>query len=234
MQTRRAFFGLLAGAVSTHTSVAQTGSERFPEPLNWRPHSIKRGDGRGGWTLEPADFRFLHRATGRYVFLGLAAMDNGEMALAASWHDGSTDRRPPERPVVAFSRDAGDSWAEFLEVPGALGRPMALTYLGKGQLMFQTDLGKTIMQHFSHDYGRTWPERQPLQTTLDGQSFGVEGNFLVERDDRGVATRIGALGWCYRKGHKWPLDPATGILRWSMDGGRTWSNETAPEAWQWA
>jgi hypothetical protein len=234
-QTRRTFLGCaLAGAATTGPVLAQPSSELFPEPLGWRPHAVKRGNGRGGWTLEPADFRFLHRATGSYVFpFGLAPMDNGELALAASWHTGKDDLRPPEKPVLAFSRDSGDTWTEFIEVTGALGRPMALTYLGNGQLLFQTDLEKTVMQHFSRDYGRTWPEHQPLQTTLDGQSFGVEGNFLVERDQHGLATRIGALGWCYRKGHKWPLDPATGILRWSTDGGRSWTNEVAPDVWLW-
>ncbi|MFN0166219.1 MAG: hypothetical protein ACKV22_07290 [Bryobacteraceae bacterium] len=171
----------------------QPGTGRYPEPLGWKPHHLKQGDGRGGWKLIPAEFRFVHRMTGRYVFpFGITYMDNGELLLVASWHDGLTnDSRKSEKPVVAFSKDLGDTWSEFQVIEGGAGRPVGLTDLGKGRLFFQTDLTGTVYQFFTSDYGRTWPERQPLQPASNRQPFGVEGNLLVERDAGGRVTRVG-------------------------------------------
>src|SRR5437870_419015 len=88
------------------------------EPLGWKPHLIKEGDAKGGWTLKSAAYQFLHRSVGRYVFpFGIVQMDNGEILLIASWHDGKTDEAATsERPVITFSRDRGDSWTEFEEI----------------------------------------------------------------------------------------------------------------------
>ena len=116
-------------------------------------------------------------------------------------------------------------------IPNVKGRPMMLTYLGEGNLTFQPDNNAFIC--FSSDYGRTWPDRVPLAKASDGESFSVEGNALVDRDAHGQATKIAEIGYNYPHGTKWPKDPATGILRWSDDGGRTWGNETVPAAWRW-
>src|SRR3954463_5473407 len=103
-------------------------SAKGREPLGWKPLLIKQGDGKGGWTLKSAEYQFLHRSLGRYVFpFGIVQMDNGEILLIGSWHDGKADDAAvSERPVITFSRDRGDSWTEFQEIPGAAGRPMML------------------------------------------------------------------------------------------------------------
>jgi hypothetical protein len=125
-----------------------------------------------------------------------------------------------------------------------------LTYLGKGSLVFQTDLmwggnitvvEKPILQYFSKDYGRTWPERKRLQVPSNGGGvfghegfFGGEGNALVERDAQGVATKVAVVGFNYAPGDNIPdVDPAIGMVRWSSDGGRSWSKESAPKEWLW-
>jgi hypothetical protein len=188
--------------------------------------------------------QFIHKKGGKYVMpFGIVAMDNGEVLLAASWHDGTSDKAAvSEKPVIAISRNRGDTWSEWTAVPGAAGRPVMLTDLGKGRLVFQTDpLGPRLSkQYFSKDYGRTWPESRGLQaaankgTTGDGKApgfFGAEGNAWVDRDKQGLAKRIGQIGWNYDPAKRWPKDPANGIIRWSKDGGRSWSDEAIPKAW---
>jgi hypothetical protein len=126
-------------------------------------------------------------------------------------------------------------------IPDAVGRPVMLTYLGKGDLTFQTDLVEPTMQYFSKDYGKSWTERQPLQlaankgTHLDGKTqpgyWGAEGNNLVDRDSKGMATRIAQVGWNYDPGSSHPVAPANAYIRWSTDGGRTWIKENKPSTW---
>jgi hypothetical protein len=54
------------------------------EPVGWKPHTIKQGDGHGGWVERPAEFRFVHKKDGKYVFpFGLAQLDNREVLLLA-------------------------------------------------------------------------------------------------------------------------------------------------------
>jgi hypothetical protein len=225
--------------------VAAAQAPAGKEPLGWKPHVIRRGDGKGGWAEHPGRYQFLYKKEGKYVMpFGLVQMDNGEVILAASWHDGSSDKAAlAEKPVVAFSRDRGDTWTDFALVRGAAGRPVLLTDLGMGRLVFQTDsLGPRLpRQYFSKDHGRTWPENRDLQpaankgTTGEGKApgfFGGEGNAWVDRDAKGRAVRLGQIGWNYDPASRWPHDPANGILRWSRDGGRTWSDESMPKAWR--
>ncbi len=40
------------------------------------------------------------------------------------------------------------------------------------------------------------------------------------------------IGWQYEEGKHHPKDDATGIFRWSTDGGRTWAGEVRPAQWK--
>jgi hypothetical protein len=167
-------------------------------------------------------------------------MDNGEIALLASWdanYDQSHGNQLPckdfegavacEKPMIAFSRDGGQTWSGFQRIKGAEGRPVMLTYLGKGNLMFQSDRVMPILQYSSQDYGRTW-DSSPLQLTSTGQTFmPCDSNTWVDRDAHGIAKRIGEIGYVY------PGEPSVGMLRWSDDGGRTWGKEIVPKEWRW-
>jgi hypothetical protein len=203
------------------------------EPLGWKPHPIKRGDGHGGWNVDAGEYRFLvHQNLGVNLFpYGLAQMDNGETVLAAAWNDGKGKGFDAWRPVVTFSRDAGKTWTEMQAVPEVQGRPVVMTYLGKGNLVLECEPGPK--QYFSNDYGRTWPEQRSVQPSRSGDAINGEGNTLVESAAVGGGAAIAEIGYCYPKGTKWPDDPAVGILRWSRDGGRTWINEAAPKKWRW-
>lgn len=217
-----------------------------PGQLNFKPHWIRQRDGRDGWVLRPAEIRYVEYGNGTVPYykikgdgtmiFGVVKMDNGEVIALGTWDTGEvvTDPRlSSAKPIVAFSRDGGNSWTEFKEIEGGNGRPMMLTYLGKGNLMFQTDLVEPIMQYFSHDYGRTWPEQRSLQLATDGKPFYVEGAPLIDIDAQGVATWIAAIGYNYPDNTRWPVDPSLGMIRWSKDGGRTWERETAPKEWRW-
>ena len=154
----------------------------------------------------------------------------GGVVLIGAMSDPSKNGPRSEKPVVAFSRDRGNTWTPLKSVDESedcYGRPMVLTYLGKGDLMFQA-----AAQYFSHDYGRTWPDRQPVQLATNGDRFNIEGSPLVDRDANGVAKRIAVIGMNYPKGRGFPKFPAVCMLRWSEDGGRTWINETQPD-WHW-
>ena len=239
----------LAALLSLAAFAGGTPAVRSEEKPGWKPHVIKQGNGRGGWELRSGECRFLHRPGGKYTMpFGLTQMDNGEVILAATWHPGKEEKPAtpgnfPEKPMVTFSRDRGNTWTDFTPIPGGVGRPVMLTYLGKGELTFQTDGMNPVTQFFSKDYGKTWPDPKPLQpaankgTHVDGKLqpgyWGAEGNNHVDRDAKGVATRVWQIGWNYDPGTSHPIAPANGLLRWSADGGRTWSKETRPDAWRW-
>ena len=209
----------------------------------WKPTWIKQSDGNKGWILRPAQVQFLPYSDGKTPYynqklnqlmpFGLVHMDNREIALLGAWTDKSEKWPRNQHPVIAFSQDQGESWTPFenIESKGCHGRPMMLTDLGKGHLMFQTE-SEPIRQFYSFDYGRTWPEQRPLQLASNGLKFSVEGNAVVDRNFHGVATRIGAIGYNYPKIRSFPKDPAVAMLRWSKDGGQTWVNETQP-GWGW-
>jgi len=189
----------------------------------WKEHTIRQGDGGGGWRCTPADFQFLHyRNDGHTMPFGLARMDNGEVLLVGSW---TSDDDKTTLTIVGRSADRGDTWS-LEAIDDAHARPMMLADLGKGNLTFVHD-----QRYFSSDYGRTWPERVPLQDAPNGRRFCEEGNPLVDRDEHGVATRIAEIGYNYAEG-AWPMEPCDAWIRWSYDGGRTWKDAVQPEAWR--
>ena len=193
---------------------------RIPR-TGWLDHRIFQGNGQGGWISRPAKIQLLKKPTGiSTIPFGVVTMDNGEIALICSWNDGRS-----ERPVIAFSKDAGQTWTKFQSIPGATGRPLNLAYLGKGRLTFCSN-----KRFFSSNFGRTWPDSTTHQPTSDGFRFDQEGNAWVAFDANGNATRIAELGWHYKEG-KWPTGTAVTVIRWSSDGGRTWDNEVHPETW---
>jgi len=237
-------------APPTDGGISKTEALKAFEPRGWKPHTLRQGDGKEGWIVRSAEIQFHHYSDGTTPVhpmpgqgiwpFGVAQMDNGEVALLASWdasHDQSHGNQAPcrdfespvacEKPMIAFSRDGGKTWTDFQRIRGGEGRPVMLTYLGKGNLRFLSDRVMPILQYFSSDYGRTW-ESSPFQLTSAGQTFmPCDGNTWVDRDARGIATRIGEIGYVY------PGEPSVGMLRWSEDGGRTWGKEIIPSQWRW-
>ena len=152
-------------------------------------------------------------------------MDNGEIILTGTCRD-DNDQEPT---VVTWTRDNGDTWDAFQFIRGCSGRPVMTAYLGNGKLAL-LDKGR-----FSSDYGRTWPEKVPVQNASNGGWFGVEGNPLVDYDKNGDAIRIGEPGfnWGPPGSPITAVNPSNHMVRWSKDGGRTWFREDSPKEWIW-
>jgi hypothetical protein len=187
----------------------------------WQPHQIKRGDGQGGHVLLPAQRQTLTLSGAKRVLpFGLIKMDNGEIALQAS-HEAET-----HDPIIAFSSDGGDTWSAFQDTPGS-GRPMHLTYLGKGNVSYI--IGAT--RNFSSDYGRTWTESCSVPLPQNGPTWHVEGNACVDYDAQGMAVKMMESGWHVKSGKTY-RDGMVPVFRHSLDGGRTWQDEVSAPQWQ--
>jgi hypothetical protein len=203
------------------------------ETLSWKEHWVLQKKGQRGVVCHPAQLRFCSRIDGLLFWpFGLARMDNGEIAMAGIRRPASG---PPwiEQAYIAFSSDEGATWSDYIEIVGCTGRPMMLVYLGGGKLTFTSGWSETDhYRYFSHDYGRTWPERIPVQKAPDGSAFGTEGNALAERDEKGIVTRLAETGQTFADG-PWPKNPTREYLRWSRDGGRTWENTSSPPEWRY-
>ena len=199
-----------------------TALPRSVKRTGWIEHRVLQADGRGGWVSRPAKIQAIQHPTANMTMpFGLVRMDNGELALQCSAEG------KPTKPVIAFSRDEGDTWTDFIEIPGASSRPMLLTYHGGGTLSFVTS-----RRYFSYDYGRTWTDSVAHPTTRAGRPFHLEGNAWVDRDEAGKAKAILELGWHYAPGKKHPRDDATVVFRRSIDGGRLWIDEFSPPQWK--
>ena len=199
-----------------------TATPSAVKSTGWLKHHVLQRDGRGGWVSRPAKIQAVRHPTAKMTMpFGLVRMDNGELALQCSAEG------KPTKPVIAFSRDDGDTWSRFVEIPDANGRPMLLTYHGAGKLSFVAG-----RRFFSHDYCRTWTDSVVHPLTRQGRTFHLEGNAWVDFDQAGKAKAIFELGWHYAPGKKHPRDDATVVFRRSVDGGRSWIDEVSPPQWK--
>jgi hypothetical protein len=199
------------------------------ELLSWKEHFIKRADGKSGYTCRLAEAQFMPRYQGRRTCpYGLAQMDNGETILVGTAWPQSDGL---EQTLVTISGDGGSTWGDYIAIQGIHTRPMELAYLGQGVVTFEAGDTTERFRLFSHDYGRTWTERLITPPAPNGLSLGFEGNPLVDRDAQGNAVRIAQIGQTLEgRSPHWKINE---YIRWSEDGGRTWSRVSRPEAWRW-
>jgi hypothetical protein len=208
------------------------------EPLSWKEHFIKRGDGQGGYTCSAAQQQLLRPYQGRRINpYGLVTMDNGEVLCAATAWPRAAGQA--EQTLITISDDNGATWGEYIVLHGIHTRPMMLAYLGGGVVTFESGDGCAAidfpvttkqLRFFSHDYGRTWEDRIPATPAPDGQRFGFEGNPLVDRDEQGKAIRIAQTGYTLQGAA--PYWKLAEYILWSEDGGRTWPRVDCPEVWR--
>lgn len=107
----------------------------------WQTHYIRQGDGQDGWIMRPALRQVVkHPDTTYNMPVALVEMDNGEIALLCSREKSHVDGTRTFEPIIAFSKDAGATWSDFMIVPGTMGRPQYLEWLGGGRLSFITEV----------------------------------------------------------------------------------------------
>jgi hypothetical protein len=145
----------------------------------WQLDQITLDDGHGGSVAHSAYKQklFAGPAGSTTMPFGLVRMDNGQVAMAASWQQGGGVTHP----VIGFSNDDGNSWSSFQSIPPFSGgandaRPMMLTYLGGGNLSYVA--GRTT--YFSNNYGQTWGSPVSYGLGAGYTNFAEEGNAGVD------------------------------------------------------
>jgi hypothetical protein len=194
----------------------------------WKTHTIRRGDGRGGWTIDAAEHRFLHIELGeRVVPVALERFDDGRIVLFCAWHDG---RR--QRPVMLASEDQGATFGDWRTIAGVVGFPSMVAYAGKGDVSFEA--GDT--RYFSADGGRNWfinwKFRSDVPLAPNGGPWLNRGQPLVERQTNGE-IHLAAAGYNFGPpGSTFDAaKPSIAYFRRSVDGGRTWLEAHSPPTW---
>jgi hypothetical protein len=203
------------------------------ETTGFKEHFVRKGDGRGGWMLVPAEYRMLtSRCDGNLMPYGVAQMDNGAVILVAGMQDKG------EYACVAFvSADGGSSWGEAIPT-GAYGRPLTFGFLGGGSVVFGNELlgkppdeRKKALLYFSHDHGRSWEGvPYPLVASNGTSVVTTEGQIFAERV--GSTTRLRHLT-VHAPASNWATSPFELFLRSSTDGGRTWADERLMKEWRY-
>ncbi len=201
------------------------------DAVGYRAHWVRRGDGRGGWTLQSALYRMITgQSDGFLMPYGVAQMDDGEVILVGGLQEGD------EYQCVAFlSADGGDSWSPPIRT-GAYGRPLTFGYLGGGCVVFGNELlGKPEDEqrrrqlYWSADYGRTWTGLAYPQVASDGRAVAsTEGQIFAET--------AGGTRWMWHllvhfPEADWARTPFELYLRRSADDGRTWPHERCVREW---
>jgi hypothetical protein len=202
---------------------------------NWQDHHIRQGDGHGGQVIHPASRQVLKHPDSTYTMpFGLARTGNGELVFLCSREKQPSNGPNAIQPIVAFSKDDGATWSDFVTIPGTKGRPQLLEWLGGERLSFVTETfdGSRPKRVFSNDNGRTWKEFIDLPLTKNGYGFGIEGNGWIDRGINAKATSILEIGYHPETGKNYPAAVYTGVFRRSLDGGRTWIDEISPAQWK--
>jgi len=196
-----------------------------------REHFIRRGDGSGGWTVEPALYDIVHFGEkDAHLFpYGLHRMDNDEILLLSGVHRGAAYSC-----VVAHSDDEGETWSEQRDT-GVYGRPVATAYLGAGRIVFANEtLGRkdiTPQWTMSEDYGRTWKTVAPVSPSKSGLPVFGEGDvYLDAAAPHGARRLIQTVAFCP---DDFPVGRHTAFVRSSTDGAVTWTDEISPRQWVW-
>ena len=138
----------------------------------------------------------------------------------------------PLRAMTLSSDDHGATWSAPRYVQeGPDGEPgpqcsmaTGLTDLGAGKLM----LHMSNQHWFSSDYADTWGDPRPIPPSSAGKAWHESDPLLVDREpSTGAVTRL--TSFC--SDHPEADGYFQGYVRFSTDGGRTWSDEVRVPEW---
>lgn len=214
-------------------------TQELPQALKitgpWKPHVVRLLNGANPVLLR-AQLQIVTEAWNRVVavpyIVYMPEKDRLLMLVGCDY---------PHHAMVLSSDDHGAHWTDprpiYLDKDGKTtpGLGTSLTYLGNGKVLLATD-----RLWFSSDYGETWggpePQSEPLSVppTADGKTWNLWDPILVEKKDDG-SLRLVETGYAMNTElYEAAQGPgySTGQLRFSTDGGRTWSSPTVPPEWK--
>lgn len=195
----------------------------------WRPTTIQRMDGASVAAQFPAQRQIVTESWRRVVAVPyLACMPECERLIVLVSCD------YPHQPMVLFSNDRGATWGEPRPVApdpavnAGLGLGTSLTYLGAGRLMLVAS-----GRWFSEDFGESWDGPLAVPHASNGQEWHTWDPCLVDRDPAtGAVTRVVETGYNWEGGAGSPSGYEQAFIRFSRDGGRTWSEDIRVPGWR--
>lgn len=195
----------------------------------WAPHEIRQINGTAGVVRLTAQFQMVTESWNRVVAVPyLAYMPDRDRLLMLVSCD------YPHHAEILFSDDRGASWSSPKPaLIGPDGNPVAglgtsLRYLGEGTVLFYS-----TARWFSRDHGLTWKESVPIEALADGKPWYTWDPPLVERDAKtGKVSRLVETGYTWFKPPEVKAAHQQAYLRFSMDGGKRWSQSAKVPEWE--
>ena len=214
----------------------------------WTSHVIRRLRKDGGETEIAAEGQILteswNRVTAIPQIVYLPEKKRVLMEVSCDYDEGMFSDQPGaldksllHHATVLFSDDEGATWSdpEYVQTDAdgksTCGMGHALTYLGDGKLILYTH--RPRVRWFSYDYGKTWGDTVPIAPAPDGKEWMPWDPPLVDTDPgTGKVVRLMETGYTGQASGTAEelLTHSQAFVRFSTDGGRTWSDAiTVPE-----
>jgi hypothetical protein len=212
---------------------AEVCRKTFPatstSPTPWKPHIVRQLNGSAEQVRLPAKLQIVTESWNRVVAVPyIAYMPERDRLLMLVSCD------YPHHPMVLHSDDRGATWSEprpvGLDKDGKVipNLGTSLAYLGEGKAIFYTNA-----RWFSRDYGQTWGEATPIAPTPEGKPWYVWDPPLLYRDARtGKPLHLVETGYTWFQPPEVSTAHQQGYLRFSSDGGRTWSEGKKVPQWE--
>lgn len=204
----------------------------------WKPHVVRQFDGSAPQIEIPAKLQIVTEAWKRVAAVPyLIYMPEKDRLLMLVNCDTGPGGKPPHLAMTMSSDDHGVAWTAPTPVHrDAQGTPvglgLGLTYLGRGRVLVYTgEVGGE--RRFSNDYGATWKDSVAVAPTSGGEPWAVWCPALAEGNEpQGIASHLAETGYAVHQTVGGGPTYAQAHLRWSDDGGRTWSNGIRVPQWK--
>lgn len=201
----------------------------LPCSAEWEHHTVRQLNGRAPVVSLPARAQTINLNWGRSAQMPYVAYlaDKDELLILFL-----SER--PTRAMLTRSRDGGNTWSapEYAH-RGADGKPdfpgcFALTYHGGAKVTMVPGEGTVDWNLVSADLGQSW-RKVPRQPAFPGQPFIVWDPWFSEPSSatqRLIETGYISVGEWEKGGY------SQGVIRFSEDGGETWSETTKVPQWR--